>query len=467
MISRVQLTVHAPAARVAPRRRVSCLPVLLLLVALFAAEPRDAEALARPPHPVIFVHGLASDAGTWAESTAFLVAQGWVLGGTPTFIPATQGVTSVSAGDFYTMNFSDHDVVPFRSQTLALDRQGFELSKVIQAVLGANPGAEKVILVAHSMGGLAAREYLQGLARLSSTTATIPYRHDVAQLVGIGVPHLGSPFAAACRTFADQCRSIAIDPDSAAIRDLGPDSPALVALNNLGSHPLPADVRYDSIAGLGGVGPAGDGDGVVDRPSQEFLATVPGLTHRLQEVVVPKRDDCGASFTVGPTVVFLDVHRCEPGDPGVLNGILDALLHPRLTLTLNRAVVAPGQSLTVTLASEAGVPETGNLGDLYVGVRVPGNAIFLLTATGFVLAFDGAEVVSSGIRPLRAATTVASGAETIFSTPVGSSIPTGLYTFLAVLVKPGTTPTVEANWLSNLATASVTVAASIPAPVAP
>lgn len=42
---------------------------------------------------------------------------------------------------------------------------------------------EKVDLVAHSMGGLAARDYIQG-----ST-----YEHDVDQLIFLGTPHLGSP----------------------------------------------------------------------------------------------------------------------------------------------------------------------------------------------------------------------------------------------------------------------------------
>jgi triacylglycerol esterase/lipase EstA (alpha/beta hydrolase family) len=111
--------------------------------------------------------GLASDAGTWTSMAQFLAAQGWQFGGVPTFVPATLGVTTASAGHFYAMNFSDWDTRPFPSQNLSLDRQGYELAAVIQEVLNANPGAQRVILVAHSMGGLAARAYLQGLARVT------------------------------------------------------------------------------------------------------------------------------------------------------------------------------------------------------------------------------------------------------------------------------------------------------------
>ena len=40
-------------------------------------------------------------------------------------------------------------------------KQGYALKRVIEAVLDANPSKEKVVLLAHSMGGLCGREYLQ------------------------------------------------------------------------------------------------------------------------------------------------------------------------------------------------------------------------------------------------------------------------------------------------------------------
>ena len=190
----------ASRLRIAGRSLALRLGLALFFIVSLAAGPGGAETLARPPYPVIFVHGLASDAGTWTSIAQVLAGQGWDFGGAPTFMPAISGVTGVSAGDFYTMNFSDHDAPIFPSQNLTLDRQGYELAAIIQAVLDANPGASKVILTAHSMGGLAAREYLQGLARANAAAPRIPYRGDVAQLIAIGTPHLGTPLASLCQS---------------------------------------------------------------------------------------------------------------------------------------------------------------------------------------------------------------------------------------------------------------------------
>jgi pimeloyl-ACP methyl ester carboxylesterase len=430
--------------------------MLALAACVVAVQPGSAEALSRPPHPVILVHGLASDAGTWAGLSQFLVAQGWQFGGTSTFIPATLGVTPVSAGHFYAMNFSDHNAGTFRSQNLSLDRQGYELAAVIQAVLTANPGAQKVILVAHSMGGLAAREYLQGLARLNPSAARIPYRGDVARLIAIGTPHLGSPLAALCQSLPSACLEAFIDPASTALAELVPGSPALSTLNNVAASPLPLDVVYDSIAGLGGVGLGGDGDGVVPRASQEFLAVVPGLTHRLREFLVQDRSDCGTTLVFVTTVVFGEVHTCEPGDAGVLGAALDAVLQPRLALSLNTSALSTGDTVALILDVQTGFPDPENIGDVYLGVVVPDGSIYMATPTGLALAVTGGVVVPGGVQPLRSNTVLSSGAETLFSGPISTPIPAGPYTFFALLVRAGTTPGDTSNWLSNLAQVSFT-----------
>ena len=52
---------------------------------------------------------------------------------------------------------------------------------MIDKVKGTN-AQDKVILIGHNMGGLAAREYLQSSS----------YDHDVAKLITVGTPHRGS-----------------------------------------------------------------------------------------------------------------------------------------------------------------------------------------------------------------------------------------------------------------------------------
>lgn len=432
-----------------------------LALGALGAGSATAEGLSQPPYPVILIHGLASDAGTWTALRQALGAQGWEFGGVPTFVPATLGVTDVSPGALYAMSFSDASAATSRAQSLSLARQGYELAAVIQKVLDANPGADKVILVGHSMGGLAAREYLQGLAQLDPSVARIPYRGDVAQLIAIGTPHLGSPLASLCQAQPSACLAIDIDPASVAVGELVPGSPALRELDDVAAHPLPDDVRYDTIAGRGGIGPIADGDGIVPRISQEFLASVPGLTHRLDEVTVQDRPNCGASVGFDNTIVFGEVHTCEPGDVGVWASMVDAMLEPRLSLQVDKAAVSVGDTLTVTLDSQRGFPDPENVGDLYIGALVPDGSVYLLTPGGFALAFSGGAAVPGGLQPLRANAPLPSGREVIFSIPIGAPIPDGQYAFAAVLVKPGSTPEDSANWLSNLSHVSFTFSTSL------
>lgn len=218
----------------------------LYLSSIFATA-FPALGLTKPEFPVIFVHGIASDAGAWAAFGVFLSTNGWTFGGFPTFDPL--GVTGVNrAADFYTMNFSDYNIADFPSQHLTLERQGMELDAIIQAVLAANPGKDKVILVAHSMGGLASRNYMQGLAR--SGTIPIPYRNNVLKLITVGTPHKGAKLADICSS-TDLCLLLGYDPTSEAIALLRPDSAALTALNRLDLNPLPTEVQYVSIKGTG------------------------------------------------------------------------------------------------------------------------------------------------------------------------------------------------------------------------
>jgi triacylglycerol esterase/lipase EstA (alpha/beta hydrolase family) len=127
------------------------LPVLLFLS--FAVQ-------AKPQAPVIFIHSLGSDATAWGDYDTVLVEQnGWLFGGCPRVFPSgviniCQNSQSLSRGDFYRLEFSD-------PQNLDFGQQGLELRKIIDAVLAVNPGKSQVILVGHSMGGLASRYYLQ------------------------------------------------------------------------------------------------------------------------------------------------------------------------------------------------------------------------------------------------------------------------------------------------------------------
>lgn len=300
------------------------------------------------PYPVIFIHGIASSAETWVLFRDYLINNGlWTFGGIPAYDPAT-GTASITcpsapgvectgnAGDFYTLNFTDN-------QGLPLDAQGGELAAVIKAVLDANPGKTKVLLVSHSMGALAAREYLQGLARESNAAATTPYRKDVAKLITVGAPHQGSFWAEACNDTSigipDITGSVSIcdlvstdiDPNSVAIEDLKPDSSALNILNNLTAHPLPPDVAYVSIIATGqstlvGLIDFKDGDGIVSDTDQDLNTVARTLPQQKSvRIAVPFREECGNKIDV-PTIGELgEIHTCETTDIGVGGEILKNL----------------------------------------------------------------------------------------------------------------------------------------------
>lgn len=84
------------------------------------------------------------------------------------------------------------------NQSSAL-KQGYAFGKAIRAIIEAT-GKEKVVVVAHSMGGLAAREYLQRTEIVENQTRprwwAFPEEtdtgHRIAKLLTVGTPHGGS-----------------------------------------------------------------------------------------------------------------------------------------------------------------------------------------------------------------------------------------------------------------------------------
>ncbi|PSJ16027.1 esterase/lipase family protein [Nitrosomonas supralitoralis] len=300
-------------------------------------------------YPVIFIHGLASSADTWKSYRNYLINNGnSIFGGNPVYNYATKSVEiqcptdlssldfcTGSAGDFYSLNFSN-------SQGLSLDVQGGELSVIIEAVLAANPDKTKVILVSHSSGGLIAREYLQGLARVSDSVTRIPYREDVAKLMMIGTPHQGSFWAEQCRNQFDILNfsgdvgicallSLDIDPESTAVKELKPDSEALNILNDLNTYPLPSNVSYVSIIGTGqptlvSLVDSDDGDGIVSRISQDLMTVAGNLLPLHESVNIDIAfQECGNNLDVPFVGKIGETHTCETTDISVGAKILSNL----------------------------------------------------------------------------------------------------------------------------------------------
>ena len=192
------------------------------------------------PYPIIFIHGLNSGAATWNTFTDFmdsnyLLSYGgrfdislnddndlfnanlniWpnpAVGADIAFYQSTLNNDS----DYYYVNFAvnnngiyDQACTNLSNQS-AIAKQGKALQRVIKEVRLLT-GRDKVILMGHSMGGLAAREYLQNPGNWQ-----LDGQHHVAKLVTTGTPHGGSNATA---TFLGSLFTN-INERSEAIRDL-------------------------------------------------------------------------------------------------------------------------------------------------------------------------------------------------------------------------------------------------------
>ncbi|MBL8207328.1 MAG: hypothetical protein JNM09_24055 [Blastocatellia bacterium] len=138
-------------------------------VSALTKEPVTTEVRVAP-RPVVMVHGFMSAATTWdsySKTGGFL---------------APLGLTGFAVGDGKAegvMNTGDTSKPTFRTNTLA--ENAAILGRYIAGVKSATK-AEMVDIVAHSMGGIISRYYID---RLMS-------ERDVAQLVMLGSPHGGS-----------------------------------------------------------------------------------------------------------------------------------------------------------------------------------------------------------------------------------------------------------------------------------
>lgn len=154
-------------------------------------------------YPIILVHGWTGNASSWdtftgqLESNLGLTIERSYLSyhlnfdnnlATSNLANDVADFTStIGNKDVYVINF-DVGAYSSKSNQSAAVKQGYALKFAINRVLRAT-GADKVVLLGHSMGGLAIREYLQNVSNWQPD-----FRHHVAKIATIGTPHGGSNF---------------------------------------------------------------------------------------------------------------------------------------------------------------------------------------------------------------------------------------------------------------------------------
>ena len=216
-----------------------------VLACLAPALPAQVDASnARLPLPVLFLHGMSGDASSWGEMATLLTGSAGLIEGQElqyclngdgsdgsSTLDEVLPFTVLPAGhaDFFRINFecnaggtcwsnsaSNSDGI-FSGQAAAA-KQGLAVADAIAEILDAT-GAPEIILVGHSMGGLAAREYLQ-TPEYWPVDAQGNAHHRVAKLVTSGTPHNGSNFSVGWLEDLGDLFGFDIEQRSDAVRDL-------------------------------------------------------------------------------------------------------------------------------------------------------------------------------------------------------------------------------------------------------
>lgn len=280
--------------------------VITLALLLYAAPAAAAAEL-----PVLFVHGFCSSADTWSETLPQLSHRRYGDDFPRVFESATGTAavrTSISQdAKTFLIDFSDlnngFDLLAVANVPTV--RKGGEIKVVIDAIKKFT-GAPAVIVVGHSLGGLATRAYIQGIAR-SRTDSVIAYGGDVAALIMISTPNQGSVLAnLSGKPESAEC----VIADTANLRDLQPDS-ALVS--DLNKKPWPAGTAAHAIVSNN---VNTDSDDVVSVTSQDLTTldqyrSVPDVKRWLQTF---ERDG----------ILHLRVHN-ETITVSLFSGIIDDL----------------------------------------------------------------------------------------------------------------------------------------------
>lgn len=163
---------------------------LRLVVELYGTTAEDRTTLAVRPRPVVLVHGWNSDASGWSGYADLLqqAEKDWE-------------VHAVGDGRFDGRMQTGSIANPF-DRGLGLVPNAGELSTYVEDLRG-ELDAQRVDLVAHSMGGLISRYYVAALMEIPNG---IP---AATRLVMLGTPNLGSP----CASIIPHRSAFDLDPE--------------------------------------------------------------------------------------------------------------------------------------------------------------------------------------------------------------------------------------------------------------
>ena len=155
--------------------------------------------------PILFVHGWCSRPDTWSSVIDALQPSPRFGNGVTHLYLDRDTVEQKKPGsgppsrELFTIEFRADAIGdgfdPVHVTNVPIQRKAYELYRVVQEVKRIS-GQATVIVIAHSMGGLVTRAYVEGFASITGTAQNIiPFQNDIARVITIGTPHTGTAMA--------------------------------------------------------------------------------------------------------------------------------------------------------------------------------------------------------------------------------------------------------------------------------
>ncbi len=165
----------------------------------FVPAERDLMTYLGKQYPALYKNTIDFVAFYNGTSVGFQTPQGELPSGSPN--PVYSGSEIDPDARFFLVALDDPSQTNYENfdpnvvADIHIYAKGNELAQIIWQIKTLT-GAPRVIVVAHSMGGLDIRAYIEGLASpTASINAAIPYFNDIAALITLDTPHGGAASA--------------------------------------------------------------------------------------------------------------------------------------------------------------------------------------------------------------------------------------------------------------------------------
>jgi len=256
-------------------------------------KPVVAETVVTVTYPIVFVHGMNSGAGIWSNiATTLKTSYGMTDGDT---MPEALCRSPTAARDFCAIDFGAEP---------GLEAEGANSNFILEAPILASrvqqikqsTGSDKVVLIAHSMGGLVGRAAIQHPA--------LALGASIEMLITIGTPHLGTIAAdlpmrlfEALRLISDRFKGLP-EPTSTAVQSMKPDGLEIRTLNESAAWVnllTSAPTRYVSIVSAD---PTVSAAAITAWSAIAFVCGVPGVANpgnvvvALLNLLIKNSDEC-------------------------------------------------------------------------------------------------------------------------------------------------------------------------------